>query len=267
MFDNFQSVAAGSSVFPLPGNELHVWRASLASGAETLEGRAAALQPDEIERAKKFLVPGARSEFVTARSILRELLALYLGQSAATAHLSYGPRGKPRLAWQEGGCSLQFNLSHSHGLAAFVFARHKAVGIDIERIRRDFGGEEIADLHFSKEEAAELRRLPEGLRAAGFFKCWTRKEAYLKARGDGLQLPLSSFQVSMTSDDPQELFDEAGSRWSLYPFEPAEGFTGAVAGQGGDAKLRFWEWPAGSPSLARNGTASSYNNEPFRTRA
>lgn len=226
-------------VLTVADDELHVWRASLRCGADVLERYEATLAPEEKKRAARFLVPQAKEDFIAARGILRELLGRYLGGSAPGIRLSYGAQGKPALFQP---LPLRFNVSHSHGLAAFVFTRGMEVGIDIEKIRQDFAAEQVASLYFAEQEIAELRGLPGKSRAAGFFKCWTLKEAYLKARGQGLQIPLSSFQVTVTNDEPQELIDEAGSRWSLYGFEPSPEFTGAVAGEGQGWKLRYWEW-------------------------
>jgi 4'-phosphopantetheinyl transferase len=216
-----------------------VWRASLRCRADVLERHEATLAPEEKKRAARFLAPRAKEDFIAARGILRELLGRYLGESAPGIQLRYGARGKPALFKP---LPLRFNVSHSHGVAAFAFTRGMEVGIDIEKIRLDFAGEQVASLYFAEQEITELGGLPGESRAEGFFKCWTRKEAYLKARGEGLQIPLRSFQVTVTNDEPQELIDEAGSRWSLYGFEPWPGFAGAVVGEGQGWKLRHWEW-------------------------
>ena len=226
----------------LAEGEVHVWRAPVNCDAGALGRYESILALSERERARKFLIPGARREFIATRGILRELLTAYLGGSAAGLRFNYGRQGKPAVSASDGAPPLRFNVSHSHGVAAFAFARQRDVGIDVEKIRQDVAGEEIAKLYFSQSEAAELRRLRRESYAEGFFKCWTRKEAYLKARGEGLQLALSSFQVSIASDKRQELIDETGSRWTISAFEPAPGFTGAVAAQGKDWKLRYWEW-------------------------
>jgi 4'-phosphopantetheinyl transferase len=137
---------------------------------------------------------------------------------------------------------LHFNASHSHGYAAFAFARRAEVGIDIEKIREEVAGEEIAARFFSEQEIAELATLPGETRPKGFFRCWTRKEAYIKARGEGLQIPLRSFCVSVTSDEPQELALGDSSTWVVYSFEPAAGFVGAVAIGDKKWRVRYLDW-------------------------
>jgi 4'-phosphopantetheinyl transferase len=217
-------------------SELHVWRAWLPTDAGVLARCETMLAPDEKDRARRFLVQKARCEFVGTRGMLRRLLAAYCGGSPSEIWLKYGPKGKPEISAENGtgprGTGpLRFNVSHSHGLAVVAFARDADVGIDVEKIREDFGGDEIAS-----------SQLPQEARARGFFRCWTRKEAYLKARGDGLQIPLRDFHVSIMTEQAQGLIDETGSRWTVYGFEPASGFAGAVSVRAEGLKLTFREW-------------------------
>ncbi|HTS12529.1 MAG TPA: 4'-phosphopantetheinyl transferase superfamily protein [Candidatus Limnocylindrales bacterium] len=137
---------------------------------------------------------------------------------------------------------LCFNLSHSHGLALVAICREREVGVDVELIRPEFGGEEIARRYFSQREVDELKRLPPELQAEGFFLCWTRKEAYIKAKGDGLHIPLDSFDVSLTPGLPPLLNSADGFRWSLRSLAPGAGYVGAVVSEGRDWKLRLLSW-------------------------
>jgi 4'-phosphopantetheinyl transferase len=154
----------------------------------------------------------------------------------------YGPQDKPSLETQDLSCPVNFNLSHSHGLAVYAFSLDRELGVDVEQIRPEFAGDDIAVRYFSKRELAELRSLPQSLRAEGFFNCWTRKEAYVKARGEGLQIPLEGFDVSLTPGESPKLYSPDCSRWLLRSFEPATNYVAAVAGEGKDWQLHQWQW-------------------------
>lgn len=155
-----------------------------------------------------------------------------------------------RLDRPETNSSVRFNMSHSQGLAAFAFAHNRELGIDVELIRPDFGGEGIAKRYFSRDEVAELMSLAPEIRAEAFFLCWSRKEAYIKARGQGLQIPLTSFAVSLTPGAPERLRADDASRWELRSFQPKEGYAGAVIAEatgtspaeGHSLSLRFFDW-------------------------
>jgi 4'-phosphopantetheinyl transferase len=232
----------------LADNELHVWRASLDLSPAVFQRVESTLDAHEKKRAEKFLVPQARERFVAARGILRELLGAYLELDPENVALSYGPQGKPSLLPAHNS-KISFNVAHSQGMGLFVFASGREVGVDIERLRPDFRGMEIASHFFSEDEIAELKKLPQSLAEQAFFGCWTRKEAYVKAQGEGLSIPLRSFTVGFAESE-QLLQDEAGARWSCYALEPAVGFAGAVVAAGENWSLRFWEWPAGVKKTA-----------------
>jgi 4'-phosphopantetheinyl transferase len=200
------------------------------------------LAPDEKERARRFVHRQDREDFMAARGILRELLGRYTGREAAEVEFEYGARGKPSL---REGRTVQFNISHSHGMALLAFSAERSLGVDVELIREDFGGEEIAARYFSGREIQELRALPASLRAEGFFQCWTRKEAYIKARGEGMQIPLDSFSVSLTPGQPERLESADSEHWSLRALRPDARYVGAVVGEGSGWELRCGEWKAG----------------------
>ncbi len=227
----------------LAESEIHVWRASLDLDEETLSRYASILSQDETIRASRFLFPRDRDHFTVARGVLRELLGKYVDCSPARLEFQYGPRGKPALRAAEGRSRIHFNLSHSRGLAVYAVARNRELGIDLEPIRPEFAGENIAERHFSAQELNEWHSLPPELRAEAFFLCWTRKEAYVKARGEGLQIPLASFSVTLTPGQPAELLSPDGARWRLHSFQPAPGYAAAVVGEGKDWRLLHWDWP------------------------
>jgi len=230
----------------LAEKELDVWRASLGLSPEKLENLEATLTAEEKERAGKFLVPGARESFVAARGILRELLGAYLGIGAGQVKFRFGAQGKPFLAAIHDS-PLSFNMSHSHGMGLFAFAESSEIGVDIEQVRTDFKGMEIASRFFSEQEITELKKLPTLKANEAFFGYWTRKEAYVKAHGEGLSIPLSSFTVSLSAQE--QLLEVEGAAWSCFALEPATGFAGALVARGENWRLRRWECAAGMAEM------------------
>ena len=231
--------------FRLEPDEVHVWCADLRQ----LAGRAAEfeliLSPEERQKAARFYFADDRERYVSARGLLRTLLGAYLRKPPAELSFSYNAWGKPALS----DCALEFNLSHSRDLALYALARDRAVGIDVEFIRDDPACLEIAEGHFSRREVKTLRALHRSQRAPAFFNCWTRKEALIKAQGQGLSLPLNAFDVSLAPGEPAALLNvEAAarelSRWSLQALTPAPNYVAAVAAIGGGWRLCCRQWPS-----------------------
>jgi 4'-phosphopantetheinyl transferase len=222
----------------LPQNELHIWRAWLDVERQERTRLCLYLSADELSRAERFVFPRDRDQFVVARGRLRELLGKYLNCAPNSVELKTGRYGKPALL--DHGEQLRFNLSHSHGLALYGFGMGREVGIDTEKIRSGFADEGIAQRYFSETEQRELAEVPKALRDTAFFLCWTRKEAYLKAHGHGLQIALDSFDVSLKPGEPETLRSVDSSRWSLRSFTPAPEFVAAIIAEGDIQSLRFW---------------------------
>jgi 4'-phosphopantetheinyl transferase len=225
----------------VPG-EIHVWSARLDSAGPLLERLAATLSVDETARANRFFFARDRNAFIVARGILRQLLASYLHRAPTDLQFAYQPRGKPFLAPPSLDTPLEFNIAHSHGLALMAFSLGPALGVDVEFVRSDFASEEIAERYFAPQEVAELLSLPPAQRPEGFFYGWTRKEAYVKALGDGLQIPLASFRVSLTPSQPAVLECADSGSWSLHSLSPAVDFAGALVAEGKDRLVRCWNW-------------------------
>ena len=226
-------------------DEVHVWRASLSVSPSQLQRLSPILSTDERQRAERFHFEKDRGEFIAGRALLRTLLGRYLHREPSQLGFHYGASGKPRLAGEDS--SLRFNLSHSLGVALYAFGRGRELGIDVEHIRSNADAEKIAGRFFSAQEVAVFRSLPARQREKAFFDCWTRKEAYIKAKGDGLKAPLDAFSVSLSPGQPAALLnvqdDRAEvSRWSLRELEPGPGYAGAIIAQGNDWQLRCWEW-------------------------
>lgn len=234
---------------PLLGDgEVHVWRSGLEPDAPTLRRLWEILSTDERQRADRFHFERDRGHFVAARGGLREILGRYTGATPQSLRFSYDSFGKPSLNVEDDGTPPHFNVSHSGGVALYAVAAGRAVGVDIERVREDFAGLDIARNFFSPHEVAALSALPEGERATAFFDCWTRKEAYIKALGEGLSHPLHLFTVSLTPGRPAALLrtdddPEEAARWSLVELFPGEGYRAALAFEGELSSLRCWRWP------------------------
>lgn len=228
----------------LANGEVHVWLASLTQPAAQVAELRELLDADERGRADRFHFEKDRGRFVVARALLRRLLGLYLNARPAELSFAYGAFGKPELRGEAGAPpALRFNLAHSHELALYAFARGREVGVDLEHVRPDLAGEEIAERFFSAREVAALRSLAPEARAEGFFNCWTRKEAYIKALGEGLSHPLDSFTVSLRPGEPAALLEVEGdeaeaARWSLRELRPAPGYVAALVAERDDWSLR-----------------------------
>ena len=226
----------------LPVNEVHVWRAALDLEATVLGRLEATLTADERSLAKRFHFSKDRKRFVATRAVLREILARYLGREPGWLRFAGGSDGKPFLLSGSRPHELRFNLAHAEDLALYVFAWQREVGIDVERINSDFEGHQIAELFFSRQESYALRALPASLQVEAFFNCWTRKEAYVKARGEGLLATLSGFDVSLSPGEPAQLLSGGDGRWSLYTLTPGPGYAAAVVVEGNDCNLRLRKW-------------------------
>jgi 4'-phosphopantetheinyl transferase len=231
----------------LADGEVHVWLARLRQPESAQRELWLSLSADERARAGRFHFRDDMEHFVVARGTLRHLLARYTGVAPHQIRFSYNGYGKPAMDG-ETGSPLRFNASHSNALALYAVARGREVGIDIEFVREDFAGFEIAERFFSPREVSALRALPEGERVDAFFDCWVRKEAYIKARGEGLSHPLHTFTVSLTPGEPAALLHTEGdsceaARWSLVGLYPCEGYRAALALEGGPPSLSCWRWP------------------------
>ena len=232
--------------FVLKKEEVHVFRASLQIPPGKRELFQAVLSRDELLRAARFHFPKDRDHFVAARGLLRTLLGQYTGANPRMLRVGYGPHGKPFLETGSGTGSLKFNISHSHGLCLLAFSLGREVGIDVEYLRpSQSDDEDIVMRFFAPAEAAALGALPPDLRQKEFFTFWSRKEAYLKARGFGAAMELRSFDVSGRPDERTGRIDikgdEKASRWSLTDLDPGPRYAAALAAEGHDWQLTYRE--------------------------
>jgi 4'-phosphopantetheinyl transferase len=237
---------------------VHVWRFSLDQPDSYVAEILSVLDSDERKRAESFYFLKHRKHFIVSHGILRTLLGQYLDIKPAELRFSYNLFGKPALELGSDKPAVRFNMSHSHGLALFAFALRREVGVDLERVQSDFASEEIAERFFSQAEVVQLRALDYEQVPEAFFNCWTRKEAYIKARGDGLSCPLDSFTVSLVPGEPASLLRVEGdageaSRWSLQDLKVGPGFVGAVVVEKHVCQLMCYEW-TGYPPRNRHTT-------------
>ena len=225
---------------------VHVFSFRLELAGERLEALRRSLSADEQARAARYLREPDGRHFIAARGQLREILSAYTGIPPAGLRFTYTPQGKPALAEDAPRLAgeLRFNLSHSAGLGLLAVAAGREVGVDLEWSGREVDDAAISTRFFAPGEIATLRALPEPDRRQGFFNAWTRKEAYLKATGLGLALPLDSFSVSLVPGDPPRL-DAPQGGWSLYALDPAPGYTAALAVAEPVDGVRCWRWARG----------------------
>ena len=217
-------------------SNIHLWHASPRERASLLPYFDALLSTDETQRRDRFRFESDRKDFAFARGMLRTVLAAYLGADPRELRFGYSEHGKPALAGfgLETETDLHFNLSHTQGAVLLGVCRQRAIGVDVERVREDLIPRDIAARFFSTAEQRALLSLPEAEQRAAFFRCWTRKEAFLKARGHGLSFPLAGFDVSIgggeaevrltTRPDPSE-----AQNWQILPVPAPEGCAAAVA--------------------------------------
>lgn len=221
--------------FILTPGAVHIWHSALEnqSVAQRLEPL---LSPDELARANRFRLVEHRRRFIIARGCLRKLLGTYLQSEARELVFAYSPEGKPSLDVRH-GTDLCFNVSHSGEIAAFGVTLGRKIGIDVELIRRDVDVLAIPKRFFSCAEQEWMSTLQGEAKFQGFFNCWTRKEAYVKAVGTGLSLPLRDFDVSLMPGHPATLLAtrpdaSAADRWHLASLDFGLEYAAAVMVEG-----------------------------------
>lgn len=240
---------AGGQAPPLEicAHEAHVWCAPLMQPDAVLQKMKAMLSADEFARAARFQFEKHRNRFVIGRGLLREVLSRYLDMPAHQIALEYETHGKPRLAEALNSKKIFFNLSHAEDLWVCAFTRGREVGVDVEHVQVIAEAENLAQRFFAKAEAESFCALPAHEKQRAFFHCWTRKEAFIKALGEGLSHPLHRFEVSFLPGAPAALLRTApdpreAERWSMFAFEPAREYVAALVVAGKSIEVKFWEW-------------------------
>ena len=227
-------------VLSLQSGEVHVWRVDLEQIDQVVNGFRGTLDPDELQRANRFYFERHRRAFVVGRGFLRDVLGRYLKSQPQELKFSYGAYGKPSL---NGETRLRFNMSHSHDVGLLAITEDRDLGVDVEHIRADFATEEIARRFFSRCEVDAFNALAMEDQVAAFFRCWTRKEAFIKATGRGLSQALDGFDVTLGPGVKAELLraeDDDASRWSLCDIDVGEDYAAALAVEGAISKIRHF---------------------------
>ncbi|HEX6270320.1 MAG TPA: 4'-phosphopantetheinyl transferase superfamily protein [Anaerolineales bacterium] len=246
---NLQSSASASlwssppDVMDLASHQVDIWRARLDLPADSLMTLEAILSADETQRAARFHFQPDHERFIAAHGCLRDILTRYLHCESDQLRFSTNPHGKPALHDH----NLEFNLSHSGDFALVAVTQERKVGVDIERMRQGISSQVIARQYFSRSEVTKLLALPSEQWERGFFNCWTRKEAYIKAHGLGLSLPLESFDVSLAPGEPAILQatrpdSSEAAHWTLLSLQVDSGYAAAVAVKGQALEFRLWDW-------------------------
>jgi 4'-phosphopantetheinyl transferase len=230
----------------LSHDEVHVWRASLDVAARHMQTLRRTLTLDEVTRAERFVYARDRERFILARGLLRAILARYLNVAPEQLRFRYGASGKPALAAESGGDGIHFNVSHSQGLVLCAVALNRKVGVDVEYVHPIPEAGQLVASFFSFSERAEFGVLGPDDQLGAFFRCWTRKEAYIKGKGKGLALALDRFDVSLVPGEPKLLNVDGdpweASRWCLCELLPADGYVATLAVEGHDWHLSCWQW-------------------------
>jgi 4'-phosphopantetheinyl transferase len=237
---------APAGIVPGPG-DVHVWLADLDPGTAVVDRLVARLSPDEQERGARFHFRRDAMRWIVARATLREILGAVPEMEPGAVTFTYGSKGKPSVAASLDRREIQFSVSHSSDLAAYAVTAGAPVGVDVERLRPVDEMDAVAERTFSQRECGALRGLPASLRPAGFFNCWTRKEAYIKALGEGLSYPLDRFSVSLAPGAPAclESVDDAPDHvetWTLEALPVRSGFAGAVVVGTRPARVACGRW-------------------------
>jgi 4'-phosphopantetheinyl transferase len=233
------------------GSAVHIWRVDLTLQEDQLKDCRRLLSADENERADRFYSDRDRRRFIAARRAMRAILSEYLSVLPQEVAYSYAANGKPELAPCLRESGIKFNLSHSKELALIAVAQGLCLGVDIEFIDPELEIDEISSAFFSQREISTLRALPSARRRQAFFKCWTRKEAYIKALGKGLSLPLDRFDVAFGTGASAvllqaEVFAEELSRWSMYDISISERYPAALVVEGKKHRLQQKQWASHS---------------------
>jgi 4'-phosphopantetheinyl transferase len=227
--------------------QAHLWLLPLDRPPVPVADLVRVLSPEEHDRAARFHFIADRRRFEAGRGLLRAVLGHYLGAAPAGLRFVYGPYGKPALRSEGAGQALEFNLSHCGGWALLGVTRGAAIGVDLEVERELPDHADIARSNFAPAERAELLGLPPAERLAGFFATWTRKEAYVKAIGDGLTVRLDQFEVSVHPSQAATLRSVAGSEeaargWTLWSAKLSAEAWGAVAVHGAEREILRFSW-------------------------
>ena len=229
----------------LGAGHVHVWSAELSRPTAQVRELTRFLAPDEYVRAQGFRFERDRRRFIVARGLLRVLAGRYLDADPAQLSFGHGRHGKPFLTDGCQGCDIQFNVARSHKLALLAFARSRRIGVDLERSRQIPEMAQIVGRVFTEQEQEVWVQTPSDQKLEAFYCTWTRKEAILKAFGQGLAYPMNTLDVGVKGDPsspsfPVDQISTLAACWSLLPMFPAPGYVAALAVEGTITRLQRW---------------------------
>lgn len=227
----------------LAPNQIHLWRVFLNQPPEQIQQLSQTLSADENARSNRFHFQKDRNNFIVSRGTLRMILSRYLNLSPQNLKFTYSTQGKPALHTET---EIFFNLSHSHQLALYAITLNREIGIDIEFIRPIAEAENIVKNYFSPKEITIFNTISPAHKPEAFFNAWTRKEAYLKATGQGLIQPLNTIEVSITPGEPAKLLSINGdtqkaSQWTLTHLTPHPNYIACVAIPAHNLDYKYWQ--------------------------
>lgn len=232
---------AAPADLPALEQTVHVWAVPLDDASVDLDGGRELLSPDERERAARFHFEQHRRRYLIAHIALHEILGRYLQIDPAQLCFDLGSNGKPRLPAALASSGVEFNLSHSNEMALLAVNRIGELGVDIEYVKPDFKFQEIAERFFTAREVEAMRSLPPELQHQAFFKCWTSKEAFLKAKGTGLSGKLDEVEITLGAQD-QVLIHANVSGWSMTELDRVETYESALVVSGAPVPIRYYHW-------------------------
>ncbi|GAC1425482.1 MAG: 4'-phosphopantetheinyl transferase superfamily protein [Ktedonobacteraceae bacterium] len=240
----YQPWSFPSKNIKVSADNVHVWRASLEMPDLIVQHLIHVLSTEEMAKARSFRFEKHRLHWIVARGLLRTLLGWYLEEDPQQLCFRYNSYGKPSL--ESPISDIQFNISHSRDLALYAFSFSRQIGVDVEYMRSDFDYEDLAKYSFSPFEREELRAVPVEAKRQAFFNGWTRKEAYIKARGKGVSIPLDQFDVVLKPGEPATLMSSREDpretqRWSFYALDPGTDYAGALVVEGFGVHISYWQ--------------------------
>lgn len=228
----------------IENSEIHVWEIYLDYNSDKVDKYIDILSDEEKNKAFSFRFSDVRGRYIISHAALRLLLSEYLGKSFAEISFYTNKKGKPYIKSNHG---IYFNLSHSHKISVVAISKEQEIGIDIEYLLRKINLKDIARRFFTIKENEKLDALPENLKKEAFFRCWTRKEAYLKAKGFGISVSLKSVEVSLLPEEKPEILAIDGlpmeqRNWSLFDIIHIHNYIGAIAAKGRYKNIKYFNF-------------------------
>jgi 4'-phosphopantetheinyl transferase len=241
------SWASPPAQLPALEESVHVWAVRLDDASVNIERGSELLSADERERAARFHFERHRRRYLVAHIALHEILSRYLAIEPGRLSFDLGVNGKPKLPQELAASGVEFNLSHSNEMALVAVARGSELGVDIEHARENFEFQEVAERFFTAKEVAAMRSLPAALQRQAFFKCWTSKEAFLKAKGTGLSGVLDEVEISLDGDDQVRVTAHVPN-WSLFELGPIASYEAALVAVSARVAIHCYQWQPGVPA-------------------